>query len=497
MSPASLPRPPNRAPHRRSLRATLREKRGATAMMFAASALTLFGFAALATEGGNWYYTHRNARSAADMGALAGATAYFTAASTLPTATKQNTARASAQAATVLNGFTNGGPRTTVTVNVPPVLPANPTAQQLLNANSPGAVEVIVEQRQPTFIAGMMLGQDQVAVRARAVALTVDMVPACVLATKTSDIALDLLGTADLTAPHCVLHSNSSSSGGVRVGNNFASTVEALGISSNARCAQSCIGIAGVTGGAGKTNAGILVNPYAEFQAAIVAFTNGKTNGSVSGNTASTITVTNSSASNQANANTFASAVTALTGITVLYGPNTNTNLSLGNNVTLTLPPNRTYVFWNAGIQLNNGTLNCTGCTFIFTGPGGAAGQVVQTGGVFHLSSALTPGVPPAPLPAALTRQAVVGIAIYRDERGANGGGIEVQINGGSDSFVVGAIVAATSDVRFNGNSETAMACSVVIGETVQMNGTGFMSVDACEANGVKTPRVQIVRLAE
>ena len=64
-------------PHRnrRTVHATLTDRRGATALVFAGSAVALFGFAALATEGGVLYHVQRNARSAADMGAMAGANA--------------------------------------------------------------------------------------------------------------------------------------------------------------------------------------------------------------------------------------------------------------------------------------------------------------------------------------------------------------------------------------------------------------------------------------
>src|SRR5579859_8011289 len=51
------------------------DRRGATAVAFAAGAAALFGFIGLATEGGTWYLEKRHGQNAADAAAMAGALA--------------------------------------------------------------------------------------------------------------------------------------------------------------------------------------------------------------------------------------------------------------------------------------------------------------------------------------------------------------------------------------------------------------------------------------
>src|SRR5436190_24330791 len=60
---------------RRQTMRFMRDRRGATAIMFALSAIPLIGLAGLGTEAGTWYAVKRHAQNAADASALAGAIA--------------------------------------------------------------------------------------------------------------------------------------------------------------------------------------------------------------------------------------------------------------------------------------------------------------------------------------------------------------------------------------------------------------------------------------
>ncbi|MBW8269078.1 TadG family pilus assembly protein [Caldovatus aquaticus] len=486
------------AARRRPLRAVLRDRRGATALVFAASAVALFGFAALATEGGNWYFNHRNARSAADMAALAGASAYARASTD-----NKSAAEAVAKLTAQNNGFVSGtdsgtNATTKVTVDVGVWTPPSPPYPAGSSA-VPGSVRVTIERQVPTFLAGLFLGSDAVTIRVRATAAVLDNGgEACILATAVSGIGLDMIGTADVKASNCVLHSNSRGSSSVRIQSGFASALEALGVSAVGGCfGNSCNSLPNVPGHQVQTNAWPVENPYDALQDVVESYTNGKpTNGP-----AGCYQVPNQ-ALRQTEATALAGSIVAKGG--VLCAANNNRNLSLRNNVTLTLPPNRTYVFWNAGLDLANGTLNCSGCTFIFTGANGQGGAVRINGGATIRMDTYTSGTPNPPLPIAISPEPIVGVSMFRDERSSNnlpGGGAPVQINGSSQSYINGALVFANSEIRYNGNytgaGSTGPACVVVIGKTIEFSGTARLNTSGCKAAGVRTPLIRVVRLVE
>jgi hypothetical protein len=171
----------------------------------------------------------------------------------------------------------------------------------------------------------------------------------------------------------------------------------------------------------------------------------------------------------------------------------------------LDLPSNRTYVFWNAGLDLSNGTLRCMQCTFVFTGDNGQAGGVRINGQALVQIETKT-GAPNTPLPSSISGQPIVGVSMYRDARASNnlpGGGYPVQINGTSGSYINGALVFPESDVLYNGTytggagTGSGLRCNIVIGRTIDFSGNATLDTSACEANGVRRPILQVVRLVE
>ena len=125
-------------------------RRGAIAAIVAVSSIVLIGFAGLAVEGGTWLLALSKATTAADLAALAGATAREGGLSATAVATDTATR----------NGFVQGG-AVTVTVNNPPASGAY--------LNNAAAVEVIVTQVQNVALARMFLSTAPT-VRSRAVA---------------------------------------------------------------------------------------------------------------------------------------------------------------------------------------------------------------------------------------------------------------------------------------------------------------------------------------
>lgn len=88
-------------------------RRGALGATVAVSSAALFGMAGLAIEGGHWLLTRRNAQNAADMAALAAARVLD--GSTDPAA--RAAANAAARQVAALNGFTHGSGGAEVAVN--------------------------------------------------------------------------------------------------------------------------------------------------------------------------------------------------------------------------------------------------------------------------------------------------------------------------------------------------------------------------------------------
>jgi hypothetical protein len=127
--------------------------RGQLIPLVALALVVLMGAAALAVDVGYWRYQQRLEQSAADSGAIAGASEI-----SYPAA---NDVAAAAQADATANGFTQGVANTTVVVNQPP--------QSGPNSANANAVEVIITRVQPTFFAGIF-GHSQT-VQARAVAV--------------------------------------------------------------------------------------------------------------------------------------------------------------------------------------------------------------------------------------------------------------------------------------------------------------------------------------
>src|SRR3954447_21285343 len=112
---------------RRSFFSMLKDRREAVAIIMAIALPVVIGAAGLGVEAGKWYMVKRQAQTAADTGAFAGALE-------MAAGTSGNAKPAAVQEAG-RNGFTEGG-NVTVQVNIPPT-----SGSQAGKAN---AVEVIV-----------------------------------------------------------------------------------------------------------------------------------------------------------------------------------------------------------------------------------------------------------------------------------------------------------------------------------------------------------------
>jgi hypothetical protein len=157
----------------------------------------LLGFVAFAVDVGTLTHAKREMQTAADAGAVAGAAEF--AYGGKPAATT------AADAATALNGFTNGSNGITVTVDTPPSYGAYVGVSNY--------VEVIVSQSQPTFFM-KMFSQSSKTVGARAVAYNGAATSNCIyVLDPTASPAMELKGSFTVTAPSCgvIVDSNATS----------------------------------------------------------------------------------------------------------------------------------------------------------------------------------------------------------------------------------------------------------------------------------------------
>jgi Flp pilus assembly protein TadG len=187
------------------------KSQGGQALILIALALpVLFGAVGLAFDIGFLEMMKRQAQTAADAGAIAGAV-------DLPYGTMTTSARA----ATAVNGFTNGVKGATVTVNNPPANGPHAGSACAPAGQTCNYVEAIVSQPEPTFFLRMVGAGPTSTVAARAVAY--NTAGDCVFALNPTMSGALTLGTGflslvDIDTPNCAIIVDSNSSSAIQVG---------------------------------------------------------------------------------------------------------------------------------------------------------------------------------------------------------------------------------------------------------------------------------------
>ncbi len=208
----------------------LGDRRGATALMFAVSLLTVIGFVGLATEVGTWYVVRREAQGVADAAAIAGALAAndAIAANTDPASAAQSVVAALATA----NGFTDGAstPFGSVTVtptyysNYAPASPSTYVCTPIAPSITCPAEQVAVSETVAPLIS-RLFGGNGITVGAQSVAWLQSLGGACALS-----LTGDLTVSGTLRAPGCGLASDNNDSTAINVtGSLTALTITAVG----------------------------------------------------------------------------------------------------------------------------------------------------------------------------------------------------------------------------------------------------------------------------
>jgi len=169
---------------------------GAVAIIFALSLLVLIGFMGLALDVGNLYYQRRVMQTAADAGALAGASEIYRG----RTNAGDPIVQAAALAGTAANEFADDTDGINVVVNQPP-------ASGFYAGNS-RYVEAIITRTSPTFFM-RVLGRDSAGINARAVAGLIDNTQHCIYALDPAHASVHIQSSAAINAD-CGIYVNSN-----------------------------------------------------------------------------------------------------------------------------------------------------------------------------------------------------------------------------------------------------------------------------------------------
>jgi Flp pilus assembly protein TadG len=185
----------------RSLFSVLKDRRGAVAIVMALALPVVVGMAGLGVEAGKWFLVKRQAQTAADAAAFAGALELAANSSSTVTSV-----RSAARKESERNGFAHGSnPKVDVTI---PYTYTDPYTHKV----SSNAVEVIVTRDETRLFSAIYLSTPARIV-ARAVGLVNASGAACILATNPlAHKALEVTGSAVLNMENCSLGSNSTAS---------------------------------------------------------------------------------------------------------------------------------------------------------------------------------------------------------------------------------------------------------------------------------------------
>jgi Flp pilus assembly protein TadG len=422
----------------------LRDRRGASSLMFTGLAVTLFGAVALATDAGLTYSAKRGAQNAADASATAAAVSLAMGGRDVAIATGRDIAGR--------NGFVHAG-ATTVAVNVPPA--SGP------RASDSSAVEVIVSQTQTLGPSGLFISTPPT-VRGRAVASLLSGTNVCILSL-TGPVTAG--GNTVVNTPNCVIASNMRGAGSIAVNGGSldltAFTLSAVG---------SCVNC--------NTSSVILTEAFREWQVPAenpYAHLDSKTLPPLGNNSI-----------NASSINSGTLLPYELNGGRVLRG-----DLKITGQQVLSLQPG-TYYIYNGNFDVQSGTVNCPTCT-------GTSGVTIVLGGSPSSIGGITinaNAVVNLRAPANPADSAFRGVLFYRSAAATSNSTSNppVKINGGGTLSLAGGMYFPRTHVRVNGNSGSVV-CSVLVAASIEF--TGNANVTGCATMGTPVPRTRAVVMAE
>ncbi len=420
------------------------DKRGGVALMTAAAATSLLGVAGLTIEVGGWYLLRRNMQAAADAAAIAGAWHFDD---------KQSGANVVTFARSVAsrNGFVHD-----------PTATKNATKVDVSPPDATGRVAVTVERKSTVgLLRAVGLSDSTRTITVRAVAQVVDAgAPPCILAMHGS---ITFGNKPSLTASGCAVASNSSASNAIDIGSgnstgNGPGRITAGSIITHGGC-EGCAEAQKADGPHGPK----LILPAGR----------------------SPLTFAPLSRNQFEDLDSWTPQPTGCQAMPAAMplAPGCSTGIEAKNGAPVDLKPGIYYIrSGNLDVQ---GDLTCTACTpsagvaIVMVGSGGGAPgkiNIQSSQACIRLNASAQP----------LERR-LDGVVIWRHNPGGTPDNTDIDLRGGADLRLDGALVAPTSGISLGGNSAAAGA-STSSGKSSKSGGDQGTKPSCNQADAVADP---------
>jgi hypothetical protein len=427
----------------------------------------LIGVVALGGEAGSWYVTKQHAQNAADAAAYSGA---LRVACSTPGScdTAQDYVYRGKQFA-ARNAFCNAGGISYPGSQCVTTFPTGTWQTVDIDQPTSNRVRAIVSQHQPGYLSRVLgLFPAGIDIRAQAIAEVQNPKDLCFLGLGPSSNALTIGGSSTITGNGCGLMSNNT------VKYNGDPNFTGPGWAVNA--VQGCVASAGHCDGVGVPHNYNMLPATNPLQGLNTASFNTRT-----GNTA------------------------PLTGVSCPIGviaskcysvsPNSGgmgayKDLSVSTGDYVDFAPG-TYFFYNAKIKITGGTVICSTCKPTSSEPTSGVTLVLLgdsslsiSGGTVDLSAPLTNTF----------SSALNGVLI--DDQAPNKSANSVTVNGGGTVKLGGAMYFPNVDVSWSGTTASSFTtCSMVLANTLTINGNAYMSTNGCSASTIA--KTQVVALVQ
>jgi Putative Flp pilus-assembly TadE/G-like len=430
----------------------LRCRRGSAAFATVAALVPLIGVVALGGEAGSWYVTKQHAQNAADAAAYSGG---LTLACSISGSSNCDTAQDyvyRGKQFAAQNRFCNASDSSYPGSNCATSLPTGTSQTVQIDQPTGDRVRAIVSQQQPAYLS-RVLGFSTVDIRAQAIAAVQNPKDLCFLGLGPSSNALTIGGSSTITGNGCGLMSNTA--------------VKYNGDPNFSGPGWAVDGVNGCVASAGHCDVGVphnynmlpATNPLQVLDTEAFNTRTGSTP-PCGGNPVSN----NQTCSLSPNS-------------TGAYGP----QLKVNAGGTLNLAAG-TYFFYNAAIDFS-GTVKCPTCTstdgvtLVLLGNSSLS---ISGGADVNLSA-----------PAINTTSSHLNGVLIDDQATGN-----VTVNGNGNVKLGGAMYFPHADVSWGGTAASGFTtCSMVIANTLTINGNAYLSTDGCAPGTVA--KTQVVALVE
>lgn len=426
-------------------RAALRDRAGATIILYALTLPALIGFAGLAVEVGQWYDARTKLQTAADAGALAGAWEL----------------KAGGGTGTVTTAAGEAVGKNPVTTNS--ITIATPPSSGSYAGNTSAVQVTLTQQQAPLFSALFNITAFNITTTATALVQSTNT--ACLLALDpTSAGAVTVQGNAYVQFNTCVAASNS---------NNQTDAILINGDSQFSGQSLVTVGNYEANGNSevaltqpATTDADPMTDPFANLD------------------------ITSPSGCTYSGTQSYSG--------TVVVQPGTYCGgITINNSANVTFAPG-TYYINGGNLKINGGaTVNCScgasgsGVTFVFTNNGGSGST-----GTVDINGNATVNLQAPTDTSNSTTYPYPGLLFLQDRNAATG--TQATLNGNASSQLTGAMYFPNGQVVMNGNLTNSSNCTEIVAWQALVSGTtSFTTGGNCAATKINPLTVTEVQLVQ